>query len=66
MSAFAERLDAAVRQQAVVALEKADATLFEALEVLFRAKYTGAVTLHLHEGRPRIVQIPNPVSVQVI
>ena len=40
-------------------------TLRAIFELLRRRQYTGPVTLHLHEGRPVKLELPNPVTIRL-
>ena len=60
------RLDRLTRERAIEALHRASTSYAEALSALFKAKFTGAVTLHFAEGVPRSLDVANPVSVKLI
>lgn len=63
---FRARLEAAQRERAVAPVQRETATYAEALALLYAGKYTGVVLFHFHEGRATSMQVPNPVSVQLI
>lgn len=66
MSGVTALLDAVLREQVVASLSTPTLTFPEALMVLHESGYTGPVLVQFHEGRPRVVEVPNPVRVKVI
>lgn len=65
MSNFAAQVDAVIEHQATSAAGMNTHSLPDVLEMLYATKYTGPSIVHFHEGRIRIVEIPNPIKVKV-
>lgn len=65
MSEVLVLIDAVIREQAIAPMRRPVMSYEQAATALYTSRYTGPVLVHFSEGRPRLIEVLNPVTIQI-